>query len=61
MVDVRKQNGTANTLDSVKVVAVGFNSWKSHMEKYNASHQGKCEILHLDNNNQVHQYCLGND
>ena len=31
------------------------------MEKYNASHQGKCEILCLDKNNPVHQYCQSND
>ena len=59
MLVVRKQNGAASTLDFVKVIVVGLNSWKSGMEKDNASHQDKSEILCLDKNNQVHQYCLG--
>lgn len=58
MLDVRMQNGAASSLDSVKVIIVGFKSWKSEMEKYNASHQDKCEIPCLDKNNQVHQYRL---
>lgn len=61
LLDVRKQNGAAGTWDSVKAPVVGFNSWKSGMEKYNASHQDKCESVCLDKNNQVQQYCLGNN